>query len=139
MPQAPGNIEELRKQIEAAFGQARYPGDDHLVDDNSGYPGAESTDIAAAFRGKHWKDLPLETLRYFSAALSFFTPEAYHFYLPAFLITSALRYDDADILPGAVLFHLTPPGERYADDYYAQRLALFTPSQLQPSSPSWNS
>jgi hypothetical protein len=38
------------------------------------------------FRGRHWGDVRLVDLARYSATLSFLTPEAYRFYLPAYLL-----------------------------------------------------
>ena len=56
MPGAPLNAEELRHEIEAAFAETKYPGDDRLVYDNSG-DHLECNEVAAALRGKEWLSL----------------------------------------------------------------------------------
>jgi hypothetical protein len=103
--------EELRHLIEDAFAETEYPGDHALVYDTSGYH-LECNEIAAAFRGRHWRELSLDTLLYHHAALFFFTPEAYLYYLPAYLLASALLYHEADVIPGTLVFSLTPPDQR---------------------------
>ncbi|MDX1991282.1 MAG: hypothetical protein SF029_02770 [bacterium] len=70
---------ELRQKLEAEFGKMRYPGDDNLV---NGYTG-EHEEIAEAFRGKKWQELPVPFLSYHHEAVFFFTPQAYCYYLPA--------------------------------------------------------
>jgi hypothetical protein len=99
------DLDHLRQQIESAFADVEYPGDDRLVSDTSGYD-LECNDVAALFKGKHWKDVSLETLLSHSGALPLLTPEAYRFYLPAYLLAGSLRYEDADVVPYDVVSSL---------------------------------
>ena len=122
--------DQLQKLIEAAFAETNYPGDTQLVDDNSGYH-LECNEVAAAFRGKHWKEVPLETLRYHSAGIFFLTPEAYRFYLPAYLLAAVLHYDQVDTLPDSVVFSLIPPSDARDVEAYRQRVEGFTATQRQ--------
>jgi hypothetical protein len=122
--------DKLRKLIEAAFADTSYPGDARLVYDNSGRH-LECNEIAAAFRGKHWKEVPLETLCYHSAGIFFLTPEAYRFYLPAYLLAALLHYNQADTLPDSVVFSLIPPSDAKDAQVYRRRLEGFTAAQRQ--------
>jgi hypothetical protein len=120
--------EELRQQIETAFAEVEYPGDDRLVYDTSG-DHLECNEVAAAFRGKHWKEIPLDTLRYHSSGIFFLTPEAYRFYLPAYLIAGSLHYDQADLIPDSVVSSITPPSDERNFDVYQRRMEGLTPPQ----------
>lgn len=120
--------EELRHLIEVAFAGVGYPGDDRLVYDTSGCC-LECKDVAAAFRGKHWKEIPLDVLRYHSSAIFFLTPEAYRFYLPAYLIAGSVNYDEADVIPDSVVFSITPPSDERDFDDYRRKMEGFTPLQ----------
>lgn len=128
MPDTSFDAENLRLEIEAAFADTKYPGDDRLVYDNSGYH-LECNEIAAAFRGKDWRELSVEMLRYHAQSLAFMTPEAYRFYLPAYLIAAALHYDEADIIPDAVVFNLIPPSEDWLFHMYRQKMQGLTAAQ----------
>lgn len=120
--------ESLRREIEGAFADAKYPGDDKLVYDDSGGH-LECNEVATAFKGKQWKEVPLDVLRYHSAGLFFFTPEAYRFYLPAYLIAAALNYQDVDTLPGSLIFSLIPPADARDLASYRRRIEGLTPTQ----------
>lgn len=102
--------EELIRKIEEAFADSQYPGDDRLVYDRSGRH-FECEEIAKDFRGKDWREIPLETLRYHSDSLFFFTSKAYKFYLPAYLMASIRSYREADIISSNVVYSLTYPEE----------------------------
>lgn len=94
---------EQRQVIEAikdAFAQRLYPGDDQLC--GSDY-GDEPAEYALEFRGVDWRTLHPEFLAYHYAALSFFTNEAFAYFLPAFLIVDVLG-EAGNANP---VFHLT--------------------------------
>ena len=121
--------EELIRKIEEAFSDSQYPGDDRLVYDNSGRH-FECAEIAKDFRGKDWREIPLETLRYHSDSLFFFTPKAYHFYLPAYLMASILSYREADIISSNVVYSLTYHEEKGTKmDRFIERTNCFSSTQ----------
>ncbi len=133
--------EELTQLIEAAFAETAYPGDERLVSESC------DLEVAAAFRGRHWRELPLDMLARYHEALFFFTPEAYCYYLPAFLLASALHYDEADLIPHSVVFSLIAPTQREiilrpvafssplpkqeVIDFYQRRMERLTAGQRQ--------
>jgi hypothetical protein len=106
MTQVQEDKSELAKRIREAFADAPYPGDGNLIyaPDDLG-----AREIADAFRGKHWSEVPFETLLYHNDALHFFTDEAFRFYLPAYLLAVLERYEDADVLPEMLVGVLTAP------------------------------
>lgn len=92
----------VREQIERAFEDVPYPGDEHIVSD----PGWEKDVLALDFKGKHWKDISRETLRRHQDDLALFTPAGRKFYLPAYLLAAL---DDRGDLLGWVIIRLTLP------------------------------
>lgn len=93
-------------RIQQAFLAVPYPGDDNLVD-HPAYP--DVAEVRDEFRGQTWLDADVELLRRNVEALSFFTPEAFRYYLPAFLRAALLEPRRADIIPQFVCLSLTPP------------------------------
>src|SRR5437763_17061569 len=75
----------LRQHIEAVFGRMSYPGDDHIVADNSGR-NVEYERIKRQLVSRHWRDVPSQTLIRLRDQLSYLSPEGYRFYLPAFML-----------------------------------------------------
>jgi len=104
----------LAREIEAAFAEVRYPGDDRLVYDSTGKH-LECAEVAAALRGRHWRELSVEELSYSPSNLHFMTPDAIHYYLPAYLKASVLSYHEAAAVPETLLFILKSPQEADAD------------------------
>ena len=81
----------LREVIESAFADVQYPGDDQIVACDC----QECVEIRDYFRGRTWRGHSPKRIAHFRAALSsFFTEEAVHYFLPAFLL-AALDSDDA--------------------------------------------
>jgi hypothetical protein len=114
--------EILVSKIEEAFESGAYPGDDNIVEKTVNVP----EEIQAAFEGKSWKEISIATTYRFRLDLPSFTPAAFRYYLPAFLIAS-LRSDPEtdDIWYGEVeeytfynlipLVETSPFRERFVD------------------------
>jgi hypothetical protein len=83
-------LDALKREIEEAFADVPYPGDDRIID----HPDWEAEELLECFRGKHWKDLTHEDL--FQNSLTFVDLDAYTFYLPAYLFAALDDYPRAD-------------------------------------------
>lgn len=97
-------------QVRESFKVVAYPGDDKLVYDNSATH-LECAEIKSAFCGKSWQEVTLAVLLAQNVAVSFFTPQAFQYYLPAYLIAVVEYYEDTDVLPDVVVSVLTLPDE----------------------------
>jgi hypothetical protein len=95
----------VAKQVENAFGEVPYPGNDRLVEGSS----SETIEVENFLRDRRWQELQFADLINNHESLFFMTPEAIRFYLPAYLIVSLLHYEKADRIPGSVMFLLRPP------------------------------
>ncbi len=103
--------QDLAQRIEAAFQDGHYPGDDYLVYDNS-QTYLDVVETKQDFLGKHWKDLSIDVINRNRNNSRFFTPQAFYFYLPAFLIASVLYpIDVVDVLPENLMLTLMPSAE----------------------------
>lgn len=105
-------IDELSVKIvqktQAAFADNQYPGDENLVEDSEYW---EAINLSEQFKRKNWKVVPLEVLNRYRFNLSLFTPEAFHYYLPALILASVLFRSEVDTLPDNLIYNLTPPNE----------------------------
>lgn len=132
MPSQDLTAEIVRGAIEQAFADVPYPGDDHIVTRGE-FMDLERDDVERAFKGKHWREVlayPVEFLRYHNSALSFFTPEGYHFYLPAYLIATAENYAQVDVVSDAVVFSLKSDGRTPESlAFYQERMKMLTSAQ----------
>lgn len=103
-------VAALVREIDEAFADVEYPGDEKLVYDSSGKH-LECAEVADALRGRNWRKLSAGELRYSPSNLHFMTPEAVHYYLPAYLRASVLSYDEVAAVPETLLRILkAPPG-----------------------------
>src|SRR5262245_9513809 len=79
------------------------------------------------FTGKSWRGHTAEALNRHSFALLAFTPEAFHYYLPAFLIASLKAPDDAPL--DSVISAISPPKDNPKRPSFWRRWSLFSPAQ----------
>lgn len=118
--------------IREAFADVEYPGDFALRGSNLG---TEPCEVEEAFRGRcRWQDVPVRLLDEapdgLSSALSFFSHDAFRFYMPAYLIADvngALQRVDPT-------FHLCGDFEdkmisRKSNTWSFDRCNGFTPAQ----------
>ena len=99
------DLPSVKAQIQKAFAGVAYPGDWCLTDSREG---TEPTLLEGEFKGKRdWRALdPLfldQSPDGFGTALSFFSDEAFHFYLPAYLLADL----DGRLSQADVVFALT--------------------------------
>ena len=117
----------VKREILEAFEATPYPGDEHIVINQSGND-SEYRDILSAINSKAWQDVSVEMVRNHAAeALIFLTPTAFRYYLPAYMIGCVEAYYDVDIALDSVLFNLTPPKERsgWEWDFFWVRVQQF--------------
>ena len=118
-----------RELIEAAFAEVPYPGDDNIGDDMSC---GECKDIAEHFRGTTWGDHFLAELQKQQSALSFFSPEALQYFLPAYMIASMGHWKEADMIPSSILYRWLPSKPDETDamrQYRIERQSIFSSAQ----------
>ncbi len=100
--------------IQEHFSEVPYPGDDHIVIDDTGTH-LECEDIKHKLIDHHWHELSFETLDQLHSALFFLSPGGYRFYLPAFMFYSVADFYRADVIPDEVIQTLTLPNESDID------------------------
>src|SRR5579863_6629020 len=115
----------LKQNIEQAFKDVPYPGDNNIT--RCPYHCAECRRIAEFFKGREWTGHTAEELRKYHVALSLFTPEAFHYFLPAFMLVSMTRYEKGDVIPDAIRFHFEYSAEMQG--HFAVRMSKFSPEQ----------
>ena len=115
----------LKEAIQAAFADVPYPGDNNIT--HCPYHCRPCQEIADYFKGKTWEGHSEEELRDHHTALSLFTPEAFQYFLPTFMLASLESYDKVHILPDAIRFDF----EFNLDhrDYFLVRVNRFTAAQ----------
>jgi hypothetical protein len=104
----------IENELRQAFQSAQHPGATNIVLDSTR---AEDCDVAGAFGTKHWDELDPRFLAYHHEALMAFTPDAFRFYLPGFLIASLNPEDVSGNLRSTLLFVLTSMSDGTARVY----------------------
>src|SRR5262245_23332260 len=95
---------ELAAKISEAFVDVTPP--TSLV----GHQCSECESVQTAFEGRRWNEVPIESIRDHHDSLPLLTPEAYVFFIPAYLI-AAVREPLGQIAP-MVLYSLQPSANR---------------------------
>lgn len=136
------SADEIKALIVSAFADAKFPGESRIVDSDQG---SEPERVERDFRGKtDWRSLDPRFIDQspdeLATALSFFSDEAFAFYLPAFLIADI----DGKLRSANPTFHLTHNFRSAARDekiggadksgrtwreYGEERCGAFTPKQ----------
>ena len=115
--------QRVAKQIEEAFANTPYPGDDNI-----GWGDRDDErEIEQALRGRHWRELTLEFIYSYRQFISFLTPAALRFYLPAFMLATLNHYSEVDTLSNSLIFNLAPPEDKDDDmqEYFSARASKF--------------
>jgi hypothetical protein len=114
------NASNVIQLIEDAWREVPYPGDDKIFRPDS----YDDEGIANYFGGRTWRDHSAADLRAYSSAFTFFTPEAFHYWLPAFMIAAIQSPEEADVIVEYIAWHL---GARHEPKGWS----LFSPAQRQ--------
>jgi hypothetical protein len=93
-------VRNLVEQIKTAFDTTPYPGDDQLCGSDQG---DEPAEYALEFRGLNWRTIHPDFLSHHYASLSFFSDEAFRYFIPAYLIADLIETDSN----AGPVFHLT--------------------------------
>lgn len=109
---------EVIRSIEDAWHGVPYPGDDNIFTPDS----YDDEDIINYFRRTTWCGHDPVRLREHSSAFTFFSPQAFHFWLPAFLIAAIQNPAEADVIVDHIPWSVS-------DVSAAQRWRLFSEAQ----------
>jgi hypothetical protein len=81
--------------------------------------------VSAAFRGNSWRSLTPELIQSRPEAIAFFSPEAFRYFLPGYLVLAIQDVNSLDVALVALLNALAGPTDHY------ERLHALTKDQLQ--------
>lgn len=111
---------DVREQILAAFAETPRPHPKRIAVDT--YDDEGTTDY---FRGKPWQGHPAKTLRFYESSLIYFSPEAFRYFLPAFMLAEIDSPDEVDVAAEIIASNFSK-GRLTGD-----RNPQFTASELQ--------
>ena len=114
----------VRESIQSAFADVAHPGKDNIT--KCTWPDCpECADISQSFGEKSAQSVQ-ESVLAEHTALPLFTPEAFHYFIPAYMLYS-LRHPDSDV----AFFTRQSLGEGGIDEFYMKRFRLFTSRQRE--------
>lgn len=120
---------QIKARIEAAFSRVPYPGDGNIAKG----PRYEYDMTVAKFKGVRWQDWKETPSQFLTmncqTALFLMTDEAFHYYLPLYMIQALLDYEKADVIPGSISFSFIEPYhpilQRWTKAHWAQAVDDF--------------
>ncbi len=115
------------KKIKRAWDGVAYPGDENIFAPDS----YDDEDITEYFSDTTWEGHLTVSLRAHCSAIStFFTPVAYHYWLPAYLIASITDSEELDVCLDALVGSLFPEQQNLNNcTERSERLSLLTNEQ----------
>ena len=119
--------ESIVEKIKCAWDGVPYPGDTNIFTPHS----YDDEDITDYFRGTTWEGHAVKSLRRHSSAIStFFTPLAFHFWLPAYLIAAIEDPEELDSGLNSLISSLLPERDNSPSVIeHQERIALLTNEQ----------
>jgi hypothetical protein len=117
----------LRDKIETAFADVKHPGDENIT--RCPYHCSECGRVAEFFKGRTWTGNTGEDLKLQHTALTLFTPEAFQYFLPAFMLASMDVYQKGDPIPDSIRFHFEYSAE--VQGHFQVRMSKFTRAQRE--------
>ncbi len=95
---------DLAHEIEAAFADVPYPGEDCIeACATATMSDEDGREIADYFRGKTNRGHSIDDLCNVETALFFFEPQAYHYFLPAFMLATIEDIRRAEAIPDLIV------------------------------------
>jgi len=122
----PEIVRQTVAEIEAAFDGLAPPGDDGLL-----HPQAmDDVDIVGFYGAPDYREIPDETIISGYAAPSFFSAEAFQYYMPAFMIWSLNHADSIEYAPESTIRAFDPAHDDPSlTEFQLSKFVLFTGPQ----------
>ncbi len=120
-------METLVREIGEAFAGCAQPSDDELLHPDC----MDDVDVLEFYGGVRWQDMTDEMIVYGYAAPTAFSPKAFQYYLPAYLIWTLNNLDSTEYAAESILLALDPGTEaEMLHDFRKSKFSLFTPAQV---------
>ena len=97
----------------------QYPGDDNIAS-HQDYKPSDGWNCAEVFRGKDWRSVPPKDL--LKCAIPFLLPQAFHYYLPTYMLAKLEHPDEADVAGDFIVYSLVPPSDQIAAASWLKRM-----------------
>lgn len=122
------NLEKLQQEILSAFDSVPYP-------HNSIAPHEceECREVRKTFSKRDWKTIETQFIEDNFGVIPLFSPEAFHYFLPAYLIRSLENFSEKyDTVCEFTIYAVTPQNKDVENhfDYWQERFKSFTSKQI---------
>ncbi len=122
-------IEHLKREIFKVFGEVEQPAEDNMISHEC----EECDAVKNDFAGVNWKDAGGELLERNHDKIPLFSPAAFNYFLPAFLMYVVDNFDSHSTV-GEFTIYALAPGKRWNQDdmetYWSERFGLFSDEQM---------
>ena len=120
-------MKSLIDEIDEAFEGLEPPEDNELLHPDC----MDDVDILEFYGGRRRQDMTDENIIYSYAAPTAFSPKAFRYYLPAYLIWTLKNRDTVEIAAETILLALDPGTEReLLHDFRKSKFSLLTTQQI---------
>lgn len=119
-------LDKLRCRVVEVFPKIEPPGFDELT----GHRCEECDELRDLFFGKKWWELDRELVRENYGQLSLFQPQAYKYYLPAFILEALDNFNDYDEVLEFFIYGWLPSKYPNLQTYHEERKSIFAGEQL---------
>ena len=120
-------IDNLRARIIAAFSSVPRPSKENIARHQC----EKCEELRNVFGRLRWEAIEPEILEKYYSKLSLFTPQAFRYFLPAYLLQSLEGFNDENIVCQFTIYSLAPIGEEddAARKWWLERIEEFTQEQ----------
>ena len=119
-----GKLAKFKSRIRRTFNDSIYPGDDHIAKNIEHY---EINDLQETFQKKDWRDVSVEVSEAWRMSTMLFTPKAFRYFLPAFLLGAV--HKNAIEISSYLIYALIPPNEPTELAQFIEMMNGFTDAQ----------
>lgn len=116
----------IRDAISEVFARLEPPTSDRLTSDLFD----DSAVLRELLSFRPWWTLDGGTVDKCSDKISLLTSEAFHYYLPAFLLRSLAPFSPKNTTLEFTIYNLSPTKTEENDPWYSDRVSKFTPEQI---------
>jgi hypothetical protein len=121
------SIKALKQKILKSFDNASYPNESIAPHECE-----ECRAVRKSFKNQNWKTITPQILEENYGIIPLFSPEAFRYFLPAYVIYSLDHFDEYGTVCEFTIYALTPDNQSIKDrlDYWQEKFADFTLEQM---------
>lgn len=123
-------IENLKSKIFESYAGTKQPAKDDIVSHNC----EQCQEMRKDFAGIKWQEVNDELLERNYDKIPLFSPQAFVYYLPAFLVYTLNNFDSHSVIGEFTIYALTPDKKWNQDEeslsYWTEKFSFFTDEKM---------